>query len=251
MEQCAWVATDRRVARGAPTPPHRHRRPPSSNALLRLRSNPCTRRERSTMGCEGRRFPATRTARPWRARSRESPRTFRPLQTRRAGPPTTKNQPAARRRRARPPHHLHDDRLRRRRSRARLAGAGGDRGPRGDPAHGLVDGVRVRGREPHVRALEAGAPGARVEKLVHRIAHPVSASGQKWSFTRANLGGAARVSIRRRVPSSSKAPPGGCGHRSLPGRGAGSGVASRGGGVDRRRRGHRATRRLGRRGDSA
>src|SRR5262249_59243787 len=55
------------------------------------------------------------------------------------------------------PRPLHDDRLRRRRPGPWLASARGDRGPRGDHSDRLVDGVRVRGREPHVRALAAGA----------------------------------------------------------------------------------------------
>ena len=54
-------------------------------------------------------------------------------------------------------HHLHDRRLRRRRPRPSLAIAGRDRGPHGYHTGRMVDGVRVRGREPHVRALAAGA----------------------------------------------------------------------------------------------
>src|SRR5262249_34303850 len=54
-------------------------------------------------------------------------------------------------------HHLHDGRLRRRGSRPWLARAGRDRGPHGPHPGRLVDGVRIRGRRPHVRALAAGA----------------------------------------------------------------------------------------------
>src|SRR4029453_7665121 len=68
------------------------------------------------------------------------------------------------------PRHVHHDRVRRCRPRAWLADAGGDRGPHGSPAGRVVDGVRVRGRAPHVRALAAGA--RRVLTIAHVSPRP-------------------------------------------------------------------------------
>src|SRR4030095_16288282 len=78
--------------------------------------------------------------------------------------------------------HLHHDWLWRRRPESRLAGADWDRGPHRTLAGGLVDGVCVRGREPHVRALAADArralrtPGSACGlRVLPRRGHPPSA----------------------------------------------------------------------------
>src|SRR5262249_55462526 len=106
-------------------------------------------------------------------------------------------------------HHLHDGRLRRCRPRPWLAGTRRDRGPHGHHPGRLVDGVRVRDREPYVRALATGARGVLMACMPRgprvgagygrsswsRRAARGDAGLRRWSTLNGNVGHAARSKL--------------------------------------------------------